>query len=149
MTPTSRWLQTCSDVMPPLPGPAGTAERLLLLIHFGVNWDGWIGGYRTTYWSRLLPDRVFVATYRNDSLRQWWCDVATALESRPRTADERAELEALLRDDPQPVLELLRDETEALLLRTRIVADTVRRSKPAKETSPECTPSTGSCSSPH
>ena len=129
-TPTSRWLAAAADVMPPLEGPAGSAERLLLLIHYGVDWSaGWVGKYRTTYWDRVLPDRVICATYRAGNLRRWWRDVADELGSQPRTAEERAELEQLLRGDDRAVLEVLRFETEPLLLRTRIVTDAVRQAR--------------------
>jgi hypothetical protein len=130
-TPTSAWLAVCEH-MPPLDGPAGVAERLLLLVHYGIDWQhGWVSGHRGTYWDRLLPDRVITATYRADSLRRWWRDVAAELGSQPRTPAERAELEELLRAEDYPVLEVLRFETEALLLRTRIVADAVRATRPA------------------
>ncbi len=129
-TPTDRWLAAVEEVMPALEGPSGTAERLLLLIHYGIDWSGgWVTRYRKTYWDGLLPDRVICATYRAANLRRWWRDVADELGSRPRTPAERAELEELLRADPLPVLEVLRWETEALLLRTRIVADAVRQSR--------------------
>jgi hypothetical protein len=128
--PTARWLAATADVMPPLDGPAGVAERLLLLVHYGIDWSGgWVTRYRSTYWDSLLPDRVICATYRSATLRRWWRDVADALGSAPRTPAERAELEHLLRADALPVLEVLRFETEALLLRTRIVADAVRQAR--------------------
>jgi hypothetical protein len=132
--PTSKWLAAVPQ-MPPLDGPAGFAERLLLLVHYGIDWqDSWVGRYRTTYWDKLLPDRVIAATYRAPNLRRWWREVAEALCSRPRNPAERAELEELLRADPGPVLEVLRWETEALLLRTRITADAVRETRqPATE----------------
>jgi hypothetical protein len=136
-TPTDRWLAATTQ-MPALHGPAGTAERLLLLIHYGIDWSqGWVGRRRTTYWDRVLPDRVIAATYRAGSLRRWWRDVADELQSQPRNASEREELERLLRSDPSPVLEVLRFETEALLLRVRIVADAVRatRTSPAQQQS--------------
>lgn len=128
LSPTSRWLAAVGEQMPPLDGPAGTAERLLLLVHYGIDWEsGWVSQYRKTYWSNLLPDRVIVATYRAGSLRRWWRDVADDVGSSPRNAAERAELEHLLRaDEPLKVLEVLRYETEALLLRTRIVTEAVR-----------------------
>lgn len=136
-TPTSRWLAHTSDVMPPLDGPEGTAERLLLLLHYGIDWtDGWVGRRRSRYWDQLLPDRVVVATYRSPNLRRWWATVADSLESRPRGADERTELEQLLRADSGPVLEVLRLETEPLLLRTRIVADAVREARATGPTDP-------------
>jgi hypothetical protein len=134
-TPTTRWLRATAEYMPPLDGAAGTAERLLLLIHYGIDWSqGWVTRYRATYWERLLPDRIICATYRSSSLRRWWRDVADDLGSRPRTAAERQELEQLLRAEPLPVLEVLRFETEALLLRTRIVADAVRGARVASAT---------------
>jgi len=133
-TPTTRWLAHTADFMPPLEGPAGTAERLLLLIHYGIDWSGgWVARYRNTYWTSILPDRVICATYRSSNLRRWWRDVTDDLGSHPGHADQRAELEQLLRAEPMPVLEVLRYETEALLLRTRIVADAVRAARPERE----------------
>lgn len=133
MTPTDRWLATVADRMPPLDGAGGVAERLLLLVHYGVDWShGWVGDYRTRYWDRVLPDRIICATFRSPNLRRWWREVASELESQPRSAAEREELEQLLRTDPEPVLEVLRLETEALLLRTRIVTEAVRTSRTEK-----------------
>lgn len=129
-TATDAWLASTHGYMPPLTGPAGTAERLLLLIHYGIDWQsGWVTRYRKTYWDQVLPDRVICATYRVDNLRRWWREVADQLGSVPRNAGERSEMEQLLRADPLPVLEVLRAETEALLLRTRIVADAVRSAR--------------------
>lgn len=133
-SPTDRWLAAI-PAMPALLGPAGTAERLLLLVHYGIDWrDGWVSGHRGRYWEHVLPDRVVAATFNTATLRRWWCDVAAELESRPRNSDERAETERHLRVDPAPVLTVLRTETEALLLRTRLVADAVRTSRPKGET---------------
>lgn len=128
-TPTDRWL-ACVDGMPPLEGPAGTAERLILLLHYGIDWtNGWVANYRKTYWDQILPDRLIVATYRADTLRRWWSEVATELGSGPRNAAEREEVEALLRVDAPPVMEAIRTEAEALLLRTRITTDAVRAAR--------------------
>lgn len=130
LSPTSRWLAAMGEAMPPLVGPAGVAERLLLLTHYGIDWsEGWVSRYRTTYWDKVLPDRVICATYRAPNLRRWWRDVAEDLGSAPRSSAERAELEELLRSDSLPVLEVLRFETEALLLRTRLVTEAVRQSR--------------------
>jgi len=115
--------------MPALAGPEGTAERLLLLLHYGVDWDGWVSRYLASYWDSLLPDRVVIATWRSDNLRRWWDDVAGELTSRPRDAAERRELEQLLREPPFPVLQVLRSEVTSLLLRVRIVADAVRTAR--------------------
>ena len=134
-TPTSRWLAHVPE-MPPLPGPAGVAERLLLLLHYGIDWNtGWVAGYRTTYWDEILVDRVVVATYRSGTLRRWWSDLASELRSAPRTTAERREVEQLLRADDEPVLEVLREEIEALVLRVRIVTEAVRAARPTTSTS--------------
>lgn len=136
LTPTSTWLATV-PAMPPLDGPAGTAERLLMLIHYGIDWtDGWVTNHRSTYWDKILPDRVIAATYRAGILRRWWRDVAYELGSAPRNIHERTELEKLLRAESAPVLEVLRFETEALLLRVRIVTETVRATRPRHHDNP-------------
>lgn len=123
--PTSTWLAAAQ--LEGLEGPSGVAERLLLLIHYGIDWkSGWVSAYRDRYWDSLLPDRAWCATFQASTLRRWWRDVAQDLGSAPRSRAERAELEELLRHDARPVLEIMRNETEALLLRTRIVADAVR-----------------------
>ena len=125
-SPTDRWLAAL-PALPALEGPAGTAERLLLLVHYGIDWStSWVAARRRTYWDGLLPDRVVTATYRHGTLARWWVDVAESLGSAPRTAAERAEVAALLMVESRPVLEVLRFETDALLLRTRLVADAVR-----------------------
>lgn len=130
LSPTDLWLAAVADVMPPLEGPEGVAERLLLLLHYGIDWRaGWVGRRRATYWERLLPDRVITATYRTQTLRGWWREVADELDSAPRTAAQRVELERLLRATSAPVLEVLRSECEALVLRTRITADTYRQTR--------------------
>ncbi len=124
-SPTDRWLAAV-PVLPFLDGAVGTAERLLLLVHYGMDWHDWVARYRTTYWDALLPDRIIVATFRADTLLTWWSVVQAELPTQPRNAAERLELAKLLAEDSLPVLEQLRTHTEALLLRTRIVADAVR-----------------------
>lgn len=130
-TPTDRWLATVADVMPALDGPAGTAERLLLLLHYGIDWDGgWISNHVATYWDKQLPDRVISSTYLAfGNLRRWWSIIADNLTSTPRNSRERHELVTLLAADPGPVLTALRLETDALLLRVRIVTETVRANR--------------------
>lgn len=127
-TPSSAWLAHVAG-MPALEGPAGTAERLLLHLHYGIDWTGWLGGYRDRYWDALLPDRVLVATWRAASLPRWWDDVAVELGSTPRTPAARREVEALLREPARPVLEMIREETAPLILRVRIVAEAVRQAR--------------------
>ena len=125
-SPTDRWLAAL-PALTPLPGPGGTAERLLLLTHYGIDWpSSWVGRYRTTYWSDIFPDRVLKATYRRNTLPGWWTQVGTDLDSAPRNATERREVATLLQEPPRPVLQLLREQSQALLLRVRLVADAVR-----------------------
>ena len=134
-TPTDTWLASTAAFMPPLTGPAGTAERLLLLVHYGIDWEGsWVGSRRQTYWEQILPDRVIAATFLQPTLPRWWREVTDELHSSPRNADERRETEALLRVEPLPVLAVLRNEAEPLLLRTRIVTESVRSAKSSRDT---------------
>lgn len=124
--PTDRWLAAL-PALPPLAGPGGTAERLLLLVHYGIDWpNSWVGRYRATYWTTLFPDRVLKATYRCNTLGKWWSQVTTDLDSSPRDHEERREAAALLQAEPRPVLQLVRDQTQALMLRVRLVTDAVR-----------------------
>ena len=100
-------------------------------------------GARTTYGAiaaRIGGADVEITTYRADTLRRWWTDVATELTAAPRNADERDELEKLLREEAEPVLRVLRSETEALLLRVRIVADAVRARRRADQIADVSTP---------
>ncbi len=125
-TPTASWLSALPE-LPPLSGAAATAERLLLLLHYGVDWSTWVGDHRIHYWTSLLPDRVTKATYRSGTLDKWWSQVASDLQSAPRSAAERGEVALLLREQSGPVLAVLRDETPALLLRIRLTTDAVRQ----------------------
>ncbi|MFD7161736.1 hypothetical protein ACFV9C_44625 [Kribbella sp. NPDC059898] len=131
-TPTGHWLAAAD--LPALRGTSGIADRLLLLLHYGIDWhDGWLSStrHRTTYWDPILPERVISATFMTDSLRGWYTQAAGELVSAPRNHPERAELEQLLRTDDEDaaVLYKLRTETPALILRTRLTADAVRSSR--------------------
>ncbi len=125
-TPTQTW-QALVPELPAVSGPAEVAQRLLLLLHFSIDWDNsWVRDYRKTYWDEQLPGRVRRAAYRAETLDQWWSDVSIALEaSAPRQRDRRLELAALLREPALPVLALLRDSLPALVLRVRIIAEAV------------------------
>ncbi|MDV7246388.1 MULTISPECIES: hypothetical protein [Rhodococcus] len=128
---TDRWLATAWQ-LPALSDPAAVvAERLMLLLHYGVDWsDGnWVAARRGDYWDNLLPTRIRLATYNSVNLHQWWTASAARLGSAPRTDEQRAELALLLTYEPRPVLQVMRDQTTALTLRTRIVADAVRTAR--------------------
>lgn len=128
---TATWIDSVPE-LPPVHDHAAVAERLLLLLHYGIDWEGsWVRDHRERYWDRILPVRVREATYRAATLDRWWTLVCTDLQAAPRTATERLEVAGLLRNEPQPVLTVLRDSTEALILRTRIVADRRREIRTA------------------
>lgn len=133
-TPTKAW----RDMVPELPdveGPTETAERLLLLLHYAIDWDtSWVAEprHRKTYWDELLPGRVRRAAYRSDTLDRWWSDVSGQLGApAPRQRDRRLELATLLREPPLPVIAVLRDRLPALLLRVRIIAEAVAEQRKA------------------
>ena len=124
-TPTMRWRAAVPD-LPALSDPAAiTAERLLLLVHYDLDWDSWIGDHRHRYWDELLPARVRAATYRADSLATWWSLLAQALPITVTDRARRLEVAQLLTEPSAPVLNLLRDQLPALILRVRIIAETV------------------------
>lgn len=124
-TPTSRWRATVPE-LPALSDPAAIcAERLLLLVHYDLDWDSWIGDHRHRYWDELLPARVRAATYRADSLATWWSLLAQALPIEITDRARRLEVAQLLTEPSAPVLALLRDQLPALILRVRIIAETV------------------------
>ncbi|MDV6310003.1 hypothetical protein [Gordonia amicalis] len=123
--PTRRWREVVPE-LPELSDPAAiTAERLLLLVHYDLDWDSWIGEHRHRYWDELLPARVRAATYRADSLATWWSLLAQALPITVTDRARRLEVAQLLTEPSAPVLTLLRDQLPALILRVRIIAETV------------------------
>lgn len=93
-------------------------------------------GRRGDYWDSVLPSRVRVATFTASDLHHWWTWVSASLPrtdaQRPTPNAQRLELATLLTAEARPVLAVLRDQTPALVLRTRIVADAVRAQKPVK-----------------
>jgi hypothetical protein len=134
-TPTRAW-QALVPELPPFvtsdrPDGAGlaadTAERLLLLLHYSIDWqNSWIAERRKTYWDNEFPSHVRGAANRNDTLDGWWSDVSRRLNAlAPRQAERRLELAVLLREPAEPVITVLLDKLPALVLRVRIIAEAV------------------------
>jgi hypothetical protein len=153
LTPTRRWQKLVPELRS-LTTPTGegaqvgrlptvderatdTAERLLLLLHYSIDWDtSWVAEekYRKTYWDEILPGRVRRAAYRSATLDQWWSSPALQHLGlvAPRYADRRLELAKLLREPPLPVLNALHTSLPALLLRVRIIAEAVAAERKTK-----------------
>jgi hypothetical protein len=106
---------------------ADTAERLLLLLHYSIDWqNSWVAERRKTYWDNEFPSHVRGAANRNDTLDGWWSDVSRRLNAlAPRQAERRVELAVLLREPSEPVITVLLDKLPALVLRVRIIAEAV------------------------
>lgn len=125
--------------LPPLAGAERTAELLACLAHRCADWDVWGGPRAVRYWD-ALASRTRQACYAGPRLAQWWerLTVQMSLTAPQRRAD-RAILGALLAGgDDAAVLDVLRCQTEAVVLRVRIAADTRRAARvPAPGTSTE------------
>jgi len=119
--PTATWL--AASPLPPLTGPEGIAERLVLLVHHGVDFSIWGGSRRVRYWD-ALTERVKAATYAGPTLNDWWSDMCSQIVSTPRDDKERYEVAELLSyEDQRAVLRALRKHADVLVLRTRVVSD--------------------------
>lgn len=133
-TPTQVW-QAMVPELPPVTGPDDTAERLLLLLHYSIDWEkSWVAEpkHRKTYWDELLPRRVRRAAYRAPTLDRWWTDVSHQLQvTAPWQRDRRIELATLLQEPALPVLAQFREKLPALLLRVRIIAEAVAEQRKA------------------
>ncbi|TKV35394.1 hypothetical protein [Mycobacteroides abscessus] len=130
VTPTRAWQELVPD-LGRLDDAGDTAERLLLLLHHSIDWNtSWVKDHRITYWDEQLPSRVRRAAYRADSLDSWWSQAAVSLgATTPRQRDRRTELAVLLRTPPLPVIDWLQRDLPALVLRVRIIAETVQRQR--------------------
>lgn len=112
--------------LPPLTGPEAAAERLVLLIHRGVDWQVWGGARRVRYWD-ALTDRVRAATYAGPTLSEWWRTVGTQIASTPRTpADRSATAVLLAHPDQRAVLDALHRHADTLVLRVRVLIEHAR-----------------------
>lgn len=121
MSATDRWL--ADSPLPPLTGPEGTAERLVLLLHHGVDFEVWGGSRRVRYWD-ALAERVKAATYAGPTLTHWWGEASRQIVSSPRDPEQREEIAYLLADSNQrAVLSALRTHAEVLVLRARVVSE--------------------------
>lgn len=138
-TPTQLLQALVPELKPEQSAPASdVAERLLLLLHYAIDWDNsWVGEerYRVKYWDDILPGRVQRAAYRANNLNHWWSEVSTRLDANaPQQPERQLELAVLLGDpDMQiPVLTQLRDELPALVLRVRIIAGAAAKQRAAQ-----------------
>lgn len=123
--------------LPALTGPEAAAERLVLLVHRGVDWQVWGGTRRVRYWD-ALTDRVRAATYAGPTLSEWWRTICTQITSTPRTASDRADTAMLLaHPDQRGVLDALHRHADTLVLRVRVLIEHNRADTPENQADPE------------
>ena len=112
--------------LPALTGPEGVAERLVLLVHRGVDWEVWGGARRVRYWD-AFTDRVRASTYAGPTLSEWWQDLCVQISSTPRYPEDRADLARLIASpDQRAVLDALHKHAATLVLRVRVLTETRR-----------------------
>lgn len=120
--PVSQEWQTVVN-LPPVTVAEDIAERLVLLAHYGADFDVWGTSRRVRYWD-ALAERVKAATYHGPGLADWWSGISRSLPTSPRTARERADVAALLvQDDERAVLRVLRNRADVVVLRVRVIAE--------------------------
>lgn len=125
--------------LPPLSGPEGVAEQLVLLIHRGVDWEIWGGTRRVRYWD-ALTDRVRAATYAGPTLSEWWQSLAAQISSAPKYPEDRADIARLISTaDQRAVLDALQRHAATLVLRIRVWSE-ARRDTPTQVEEPTHTP---------
>jgi hypothetical protein len=121
-TPAREWL--AASPLPTLDGAEGDAERLVALVHLGVDFGVWGGSRRGRYWD-ALAERVRAATYAGPTLNDWWGSITADIVSSPRNAGERAETaELLAAPEGRATLRALRAHAPALVLRVRVASET-------------------------
>ncbi len=99
------------------------AERLVLLAHYGADFTVWGGARRVRYWDALL-ERVKASTYTGPTLSDWWTGMTRSLPTSPRTKHEREDVANLIAyPDGRAVLRVLRNNTEVLVLRVRVISE--------------------------
>lgn len=109
------------------------AERLVLLAHYGADFEVWGGARRVRYWD-ALAERVKAATYAGPTLADWWERMAVSLPTSPRDARERADVAGLLAYPiPREVLKVLRSQTAVTVLRVRVIAEHRRAAWEARQ----------------
>lgn len=133
IAPTVLWQS--SVALPSLSVQEDIAERLVLLAHYGADFDVWGGSRRVRYWD-ALTERVKASTYVGPTLSDWWTGMVRSLHTQPRNKAEREDLAQLLSADNQKeVLKILRNHADVLVLRVRVISDA--RNKLREETTDE------------
>lgn len=122
MNATSEWLE--NSPLPSLPTEAEQiAEKLILIIHYGVDFSIWGGVRRVRYWD-ALAERVKASTYAGPTLNEWHSNISSSLVSQPRNEKERLELVELLQsDNEREILKTLRNKAQTLVLRVRVISE--------------------------
>lgn len=118
---TEEWRN--SIALPPMPPEGDIAERLVLLAHYGADFNIWGGARRPRYWDALM-ERTKASTYAGPALSDWWQSMSSSLPCAPRNARERADLVFLMSHEPAlPVLYYLRRNPDFLVMRVRVIAE--------------------------
>jgi hypothetical protein len=119
--PSEQW--RAAVALPEISEAEQVAERLVLLAHYGADFDVWGGARRVRYWD-AFAERVKAATYAGPGLTDWWSAISRSLPTSPRDAREREDVARLLAySEARAVLKVLRARTDVTVLRVRVIAE--------------------------
>jgi len=133
---TKEWMDAAG--IDPLEGPARTAELLVASAHRCVDWDIWGGSRRLRYWD-ALAEAVRAACYSGPRVADWWERIGRqmSLGQPGKWEDRRLVAELLACGDDRAVLDVLRKNADALVLRVRVASDARKDAYEAREAEQE------------
>lgn len=96
------------------------ATELVMIIHLSMDWDTW-GSKRLKYWE-IFQNAVSSAAYTN-KLSRWLANICNRMNigTPGRSDNDRQNIAGIINSGmDKPILRLLREETQTLILEVRV-----------------------------